>query len=193
MKVSRLSTAGVLAMGMLLLTQTIARADSFNIDPVHSTTIFRIHHLNAGYVWGFISGPTGTFDYDASDPTKLAFDVTVNVDNMDTSNKMRDNDIKGPDWLDAKQFPTMSFKSSAVKKTGDNSYDVTGDFTLHGVTKSITVSMEMTGVGAGMRGETRTGFETTFTIHRSDYDMSAMQGAVGDDVRIIVGLEGVKQ
>jgi polyisoprenoid-binding protein YceI len=183
----------VAVLGLILLVPALAAADSFNVDPVHSSTIFRIHHFNAGYVWGFIGGPTGTFEYDAADPSKVSFNVSVSLDTLDTRNDQRDNDLKGPDWFNAKQFPSIDFKSTSVKKTGDNTYDVTGDFTLHGVTKSITVNMQMTGVGQGMRGETRTGFETTFTIQRSDFDMKAMPGGVGEDVRIIVGLEGIKQ
>jgi polyisoprenoid-binding protein YceI len=192
MKRSHLLGIVTLVFGLVLQIQSTAKADSYQVDPVHSTTIFRIHHLNAGYVYGFISGPTGTFQYDASDPSTLAFTVSASMDNLNTSNTRRDEDLKGPDWFNAKQFPTIDFKSTSVKKTGDTTYDVTGDFTLHGVTKSITVSMEMTGTADAM-GKTRTGFETTFTIHRSDYDMKYMPNGAGDDVRIIVALEGTKQ
>lgn len=170
-----------------------ARADTYQVDPVHSTTIFSIQHFNSGYVWGFIGGPTGTFDYDPADPSKLAFTISASLDNLDTQNARRDSDLKGPDWFNAKQFPTIDFKSTAVNKTGDNTYDVTGDLSLHGVTKSVTVKMEMTGTGTGMRNDTRTGFQGNFTIHREDFDMNAMSGPVGDDVKIIVALEGIKQ
>jgi polyisoprenoid-binding protein YceI len=170
-----------------------ARADTYQVDPVHSTAVFRIHHFNAGYVWGLIGGPTGTFTYDAADPTKLSFTVSVSLDNLDTHNGRRDSDLKGPDWFNAKQFPTIDFKSTAVNKTSDTTYDVTGDLSLHGVTKSITVKMEMTGTGQGMQGDTRTGFEANFTIHREDFDMNGMSGPVGDDIKIVVALEGIKQ
>jgi polyisoprenoid-binding protein YceI len=163
------------------------------LDPVHSTTIFSIHHFNAGYVWGFIGQPTGSIEYDATDASKISFTVSASLDRLDTQNAQRDADLKGPDWFNAKQFPTIDFKSTAVKKTGDNEYEVTGDLTLHGVTKSVTVDMDMTGIGQGMKGETRIGFQTSFTIHREDFDMSALSGPVGDDVKIIVALEGIKQ
>jgi polyisoprenoid-binding protein YceI len=167
--------------------------DTYQLDPVHSATVFSIHHFNSGYVWGLIGGPTGTITYDAADPSKLAFVVSVSLEHLDTQNAQRDNDLRGPDWFNAKQFPTMDFKSTSVKKTGDNTYDVTGDLTIHGVTKSVTVNMEMTGTGTGMLGETRLGFQTTFTIRRQDFDLKADPGAVGDDVHITVALEGTKQ
>lgn len=179
-----------LVLGCLVLP---ARADSYKVDPVHSTGVFRIHHFNAGYVWGLIAGPTGLIEYDAADASKIAFAVSVPLANLDTHVAMRDNDLKGPDWFNAKQFPTIEFKSTAAKKTGDDLYDVTGDLTLHGVTKSIVVPMQMTGTGKGMKGETRTGFEGSFTIKRSDYDMKTMPQGVGEEVRIVVALEAIKQ
>jgi polyisoprenoid-binding protein YceI len=189
----RMAAMAAVMLGLVLMARPATAADNYTVDPVHSNTIFRIHHFNAGYVYGFIALPTGTFTYDDSDPSTMAFTVSASLDNLDTANSRRDSDLKGPDWFNAKQFPTIDFKSTAVKKTGDTTYDVTGDLSLHGVTKSITVSMQMTGTGQGMRGETRMGFETTFTIQRADYDMGAMAGAVGGDVRIIVALEGIKQ
>jgi polyisoprenoid-binding protein YceI len=193
MRRSRCFSIVLSALALALCMSAAGRADTYPLDPVHSTSVFSIHHLNAGFVWGFIGEPTGTIEYDAADPTKLAFTVSVSLDNLDTQNARRDADLKGPDWFNAKQFPTIDFKSTSVTKTGDNAYDVTGDLTLHGVTKSITVPMQMTGVGQGMRGETRLGFQTTFTINRSDFDMKTMPGGVGEDVHIVVSLEGIKQ
>jgi polyisoprenoid-binding protein YceI len=193
MKRSRWNSIVPSALALALCMAVVSRADTYQLDPVHSTGVFSIHHFNAGYVWGLIGQPTGTIEYDAADATKLAFTVSVSLDNLDTQNARRDADLKGPDWFNAKQFPTIDFKSTAVKKTGDTTYDVTGDLTMHGVTKSVTVSMEMTGVGQGMQGETRLGFQTTFTVHREDFDLKTDPGAVGDDVRITVALEGIKQ
>lgn len=176
-------------------TASLACADDLKIDPVHSFVIFSVHHLQAGYVYGtFEAGPSGNISYDKSDPEKSSFDVHVDVDSLHTHNSRRDKDLKGPDFFNVKQFPDLTFKSASVKKTGDSTMDVTGDLTLRGVTKLITVSMEMTGVGKGMSGETRVGFQTNFTIKRSDFGMLAdPDPIIGDEVRIIVALEGVKQ
>ena len=99
--------------------------------------------------------------------------------------------MKSPDFFNAKQFPTISFKSTSVKKDGDTVLNVTGDLTLHGVTKSITVPLTVVGSGKGMAGETRTGFEGTVEFKRSDFGMTGLAPVVGDDVRLIVSIEGI--
>lgn len=180
------------AVALVLMLSAQVRADSFQVDPVHSTSVFRIHHFNAGYVWGLIAGPAGAVAYDPSDPGKDSFNVTVPLANLDTHNQQRDKDLLGPDWFNARQFPTLEFKSKSVKKTGENALEVTGDLTIHGVTKSVTVPIDMTGIGKGMRGETRIGFEATFNVNRADFGMNTMPQGVGQEVRIVVALEAIK-
>jgi polyisoprenoid-binding protein YceI len=172
---------------------SVASADDLKVDPVHSFVIFNVHHLQAGYVYGTFAGPSGGITYDASDPGKSSFNVKVDVDSLDTRSGNRDKDLKGPDFFNVKQFPDMTFQSTSVKDSGDNKMEVTGDLTLKGVKKSITITMEMTGTGQ-MRGQTRMGFRTEFTIKRSDYGMLADPAPViGDDVQIVVAMEGIKQ
>jgi polyisoprenoid-binding protein YceI len=182
--------------GMLALTfvfSSAALADDYTSDPVHSFVVFDVHHLEAGYVYGTFGGPTGIISYDSTDLTKTTFDISVDVDSIDTRNANRDKDLKGPDFFDAKQFGTLTFKSTSVKKTGDNTMDVTGDLTLKGVTKSVTVPMEMTGTGKGMKGETRTGFRADFKIDRTDFGMTADAAPViGNEIHIVVAIEATK-
>lgn len=186
--------AVVLMFAVVFTVASIARADDYKADPVHSFVVFDVHHFGAGFVYGTFAGPTGTASYDASDLTKTTFDMSVDTTTVDTRNSARNKDLSGPDFFDVKQFPTMTFKSTSVSKTGDNKMDVTGDLTLHGVTKSITVPMEMTGSGAGMRGETRTGFRADFTINRTDFGMTAdPEPAIGNQVHVIVAIEAIKQ
>jgi polyisoprenoid-binding protein YceI len=183
----------ILIAAAVVAAASNASADDLKVDPVHSFVVFSVHHLQAGYVYGTFAGPSGQITYDASNPEGSSFNLKVDVDSLDTRSKNRDKDLKGPDFFNVKQFPDMTFKSTAVKKTGDTTMDVTGDLTIKGVTKSITVPMEMTGSGKGMRGETRTGFQTTFTIKRSDFGVSAdPPPVIGDEVRIIVAIEAVK-
>src|SRR5450432_515138 len=170
-----------------------ARAESFKVDPVHSFVVFKISHLDIGYVWGEFNGPTGTIAIDDSDAAKSSVQVEVKSDSLFTNAAGRDKHLKGPDFFDAKQFPTISFKSTSVKKTADNTYEVTGDFTLHGVTKPLTVTL--TKLGEGDKGAPmgyRGGFETNFSIKRSDFGMSAMIPMAGDEVKLMVDLEGTK-
>jgi polyisoprenoid-binding protein YceI len=170
-----------------------ALAGDYAADPVHSFVVFDVHHLEAGYVYGTFAGPSGAISYDAADLTQSSFDISVDVDSIDTRNANRDKDLKGPDFFDAKQFPAMKFKSTSVKKTGDNTMDVTGDLTLKGVTKSITVPMEITGTGKGMKGETRTGFRADFKIDRTDFGITADAAPViGNEIHIVVAIEAIK-
>jgi polyisoprenoid-binding protein YceI len=166
-----------------------ASAETYKIDAVHSQVIFRIGHLGVSKIFGRFNTTEGTFVTD-DDPSKISFEATVSVDSLDTGNPQRDKHLKSPDFFNAKQFPEITFKSTSVAKSGDT-YQITGDLTLHGVTKSITVPMTKIGEAKTMAGE-RAGFGTEFTVKRSDYGMNFMPGAVGDDVELLINLEGVK-
>ncbi len=167
--------------------------ETYKVDPVHTTAIFRIKHLGVTYFYGRFNETTGSFTLNTENPSEMSFDVQIKTQSVDTNAARRDNHLKSPDFFNAKQFPTISFKSKSVQSSGENTYTVAGDLTLHGVTKPISVQMEFVGQGdRGQRGY-RAGFEVTFTIKRSDYGMNYMQGMLGDEVRIMVGLEGVRQ
>jgi polyisoprenoid-binding protein YceI len=171
---------------------TAHAADTFKIDPVHSSVVFSVMHLGVTNFYGRFNDVAGTVVFDKGDPSKSSIDLTIPVDSVDTHNEKRDQDLKGPDFFNAKQFPVMTFKSKKVESSGDT-YNVTGDFTLHGVTKPLTLDIKKGGEAKGMKGEIRGGGEANFTIKRSDYGMTFMQGPVGDEINIIVSLEGVKQ
>jgi polyisoprenoid-binding protein YceI len=181
-------------LALLFAFSSAALADEYTSDPVHSFVVFDVHHLEAGYVYGTFAGPTGSINYDTADLTQCSFDISVDIDSIDTRNANRDKDLKGPDFFDAKQFPAMKFKSTSVRKTGDNMMDVTGDLTLKGVTKSITVPMEITGTGKGMQGETRTGFRADFKIDRTDFGITADPApTIGNEIHVVVAIEAIKK
>src|SRR5438552_5193570 len=136
---------GVLALfaGLLALSTGIALAgDTYKVDPVLSSAVVRVKQLNVSYIYGRIDGPEGTIVVDESDPTKTTFDVQLQAKNIDTANQKRDDDLRGPDFFSVKEFPTLSFKSTSVKAAGENKMEVTGDLTIHGQTKPITVTLE---------------------------------------------------
>jgi polyisoprenoid-binding protein YceI len=166
---------------------------NYTVDPVHSSAIFRIKHMNVSYFWGRFNDVSGTIAWDAENPEASSFDVRIKTESVDSNSKARDNHLKGPDFFNAKQFPVMSFKSSGVKKAGDNAYEVTGELTLHGVTKPLTAKIEMTGEGKGMQGGKVVGFETTFEIKRGEFGMTGGKGALGEDVRVVVSLEAASK
>lgn len=171
---------------------THASADTFKIDPVHSSILFSATHLGVSNLYGRFNDVSGTVTFDQADPSKSSVNLTIPIESVDTRVAKRDQQLKGPDFFNAKQFPVMTFKSTKVEGSGD-AYKVTGDFTLHGVTKPLTFEVKKGGEGKGEKGEIRGGGEARFTIKRSDYGMTFMQGPVGDEINVIVSLEGVKE
>ncbi len=167
-------------------------AATFKVDPVHSSIIFGISHMGVGYFYGRFNSPYGEFHLDPDDPSKCTFEVGVKAEKVDTNNGRRDGHIKSADFLNAKQFPEITFKSTSVKKAGTSTYEVTGDLTAHGVTKPVTVQIEHLGTRETERGHLA-GFRTTFTISRSAFDISYMPQGLGDEVTLMVGIEGRKK
>jgi polyisoprenoid-binding protein YceI len=167
-------------------------ADTFKLDPVHSFVLFSVQHLGIANTYGRFNDIAGTVVFDKDNPSKSSVELSVPVESLDTHNSIRDRSLKSPDFFDAKQFPKMTFKSTKVEGSGDT-LKVSGDLTIHGVTKPMTVDFKKGGEGKGVFGEMRGGGETHFTIRRSDFGMNFQQGAVGDEVNITLSLEGIEK
>ena len=182
-----------MALTMVAGIMQAVMADTYRVDPVHTSIVFRIGHLEVSSVYGRFNGASGTIDYDPAAPEKAKFDVQAETKNVDTNVPQRDNDLRSPNFFDAEKFPTIQFKSTSVKAAGDKTLEVTGDLTLHGVTRPITVTMTFGGVATTPKMGVRGGFATEFTIKRSDFGMNNMIPMVGDEVKLMVALEGVKQ
>jgi polyisoprenoid-binding protein YceI len=178
---------------LALAATTVAQADSFKIDPVHSAILFKINHFGAGNVWGRFDTFSGTFTIDQNDPSKDAVSIEIKTDSVDTNAPDRDKHIKSPDFFNAAQYPTTTFKSTSVKKVDDKTYEITGDLTLRGVTKPVTLDVKAIGTGTGPKGEFRAGFEATTTLKRSEFEVKTFLPAVGDDVALTIAVEGIKQ
>lgn len=181
----------VLAL-LTVFTASAAESGTYKLDPSHSMAIFRVKHFDISYTYGRINNPEGTVVFDAADAAKCSVEVTIKAANVDTDNEKRDAHLKNPDFFDADKHPTLSFKSKSVKKDGD-AYMVTGDFTLLGVTKELTVKASLTGSNKHEKMGERIGFESTFDIKRSDFGMNKLIPGASDEVRITISLEGVKQ
>ena len=165
---------------------------NYKIDDVHSSALFRVHHLGAGQFWGRLNAVSGSMAFNAAgEPT--SFDVSIATDSVDTAEPKLDSHLKSPDFFNTKEFPTMTFKSDSVSKKPDGSLEVTGSLTMHGVTKKITAALEVTGI-ADMGMGARAGVEATFTVNRSDFGMryGLEKRTLGDAVRVIVSLEGIR-
>ena len=187
----RLAITVVAALFALAATATTVRAaDNYKVDPVHSSVVFKIDHFGVAPFYGRFNGPTGTIALDKADASKSTFAFELKTENVDTGNQKRDAHLKSPDFFDAKQFPTITFKSKSVKADGDK-FEVTGDLTMHGVTKEITLPFTKTAEKETKMGY-RTGWTTETTLKRSEYGIKGMEGALGEDVQIIIALEAVK-
>lgn len=190
MKLSKLIFTGIVcSIGFAFSAYGV---DTYKVDPVHSSVIFGIKHNGVTNFYGAFKEISGTVTFDAADPSKSSVELTVPVENIDTRSEKRDQHLKSPDFFNAKQFPAITFKSNKIEGNGD-SYKISGDLTIHGVTKPITVDFKRGPDGKGGQGKTVGGGETRFTIKRSDYDMKFMVGPLGDDVNIVLSLEGAKQ
>lgn len=170
-----------------------AAEGTFELDPVHSYVMFQIRHLGASNSYGMFHEPSGKLVL-ATDPGASTLEISVPTEKVDTGNDKRDQHLRSPDFFSIKEFPVVTFKSTSFKPAGENAYDVTGDLTLHGVTKPVSAKLEVLGTGKGMKGEAIIGAETKFTIKRSDWGMKTYvkEGALGDDVTLTVAIEGHK-
>jgi polyisoprenoid-binding protein YceI len=165
-------------------------ADEYTVDLVHSSMSFKIEHLGVAFVHGRFNEFGGNFSVDA-DPAKCSFTMNVKVDSVDTANKMRDDHLKKADFFDAAKYPTITFKSTAIKAAKDG-YEVTGDFTMHGVTKSIAFTLTG-GKTVEVKGMKRIGYSTDLSLKRSDYGINASIPLIGDEVFISISFEGLKK
>ena len=165
---------------------------TYVVDDVHSMALFRVHHRGAGQFWGMFNDIKGTATYQAG--KSLALDVSIDTASVDSGNAKLDRHLATPDFFDVKEFPTMAFKSISSEMKSANLWHVTGDLTMRGTTKRVTVPVEVTGVNGSGAGSLA-GFEAVFNIKRSEYGVSygVAEGALGDDTRVIVALECVKQ
>ena len=178
-----------LVVASLGMGKMVLGAEPFQVDTVHSTVMFRVKHQNVSFAYGRFNDVAGKFLIDEADPSKSSFDLTIKSESIDTASVPRDTHLKGPDFFNAKQFPTITFKSKSVTKVGPV-YDVAGDLTLHGVTRPVIFKVNVSGMGKGMRGEFIAGLEASTSIKRSDFGMTYMVGPLADEVVVNVSLEG---
>ena len=167
--------------------------DDFAVDPERSSIDFRVKHLGITFVYGRFRHVVGRYLAPSDGPGEADIDIGVRVADIDTGNAVRDGHLRSPDFFDAEKYPWIRFKSVSIESLDAHSFRVLGDLSLHGVTRRITVEASHTSSGADGQGRTRTGFQTKFTILRSDFGMKKMLGGVGDRVELTVRIEGVPQ
>ena len=169
-----------------------ASAEIYTVDATHSAALFQVKHFGISFVSGRFTDLSGTIAVDRDDHDNSSVEIVIGTDSVNTDLKSRDKHLRNADFLDVKKYPTMSFKSSQVRKINDNSGEITGDFTLHGVTKTITTTVKFLGEVDVPWGQHRAGFETSFHLKRSDYGMDKLLGPAGDKIQITLFIEAMR-
>ncbi len=193
-----ISVLALIATAGSVLSQ--AQNSNWKIDPAHSGAEFSIRHMGMTNVHGKFGNVNGTVMLDEKDFTKSQVNATVDVTTVDTGVEKRDAHLKSPDFFDVAKYPSMTFVSKQITGSGD-AYHVIGDLTMHGVTKSVDLSMDKPGKEqVGMDGKSiHRGFSATTTIHRQDFGLTwngtlkSGDNMLGDDVKVELDVEIVKQ
>lgn len=205
MKTKILRSMQITALGALFLTLFIftfsdktesqETTATYEIDAVHSSVLFRAKHMGVTYNYGRFNDFSGKITMPDTDVSKSTVEFQVKTESVDTGNAKRDQHLRSADFFNAKQFPVITFKSTKVaEKAGqENVLEVTGDFNLHGVKKSITIDVEITGQKKSPQVGEIIGFHTTFSIKRSEYGMNFGLEGVNDDIQITVSVEAGKK
>ncbi len=186
-KITRIALT--LAVSAMLVGAADA-ADSYSIDGAHSFVMFQVNHLGIGESYGRFNEMSGKIEVEGEAPKTIHFEI--NAESVDSANADRDKHLKSPDFFNVKQFPVIKFASKSVQKHGDH-FEVAGDLSMLGVTKPISLKAYKTGEGKDPWGNYRTGWHSEFKVKRSDYGMNFMLDGLGDEVTVVVAVEGIKQ
>jgi polyisoprenoid-binding protein YceI len=197
MKSRHLNHSVAAAVLIAAITPAAKAQEVFSLGPAHFSIVFSIAHNNMSYTYGMFRQAQGQVVLDRANPAATQFQLTINADSIDTNNAQRDQHLKSPDFLNVAQFPTITFQSTSC--TLDNQpnmvkYMVTGNLTMHGVTREITLPIQMLGEGPGAGGRGyNAGFITQVELKRTDFGMSNLTNVVGDAVGITVSFETIRQ
>jgi polyisoprenoid-binding protein YceI len=173
-----------------LSQQCRAETETWQIDPNHTASQFSVRHLAISTVRGVFEKTTGIVTFDPSDPSKASIDSSIEVSTVNTRVQMRDNDLRSPHFFDAAKYPTITFKSTRTQAAGPSKLKVTGDLTIHGVTKQVV--LDVTGPSQAIKdpmGNMRMGANATTTVNRNDFGITTMPGVVGDEIQIVLDVE----
>jgi polyisoprenoid-binding protein YceI len=186
----------LLALSSLFLSPALALAGTWDIDPAHSTVEFSVRHMMVTTVKGQFQKVKGTVELDEKDPNKSTVEVSIETASIDTREAKRDAHLKSPDFFDAAKFPTLTFKSTKIEKAGKGKFKLTGDLSMHGITKSVVLAVE--GPSASIKdpyGRTVRGVMATGKLDRKDWGMTWNKAldsggfVVSDEVKLDINAE----
>jgi polyisoprenoid-binding protein YceI len=182
--------ASVVLLGLALGTALSARAaaETYDIDPVHSWAGFSVRHVFTP-VPGFFSKFKGSFTVDRANLENSSAESVIDVTSLTTTSALRDEHLRSDKFFDAAKYPAMTFKSKAWKRTGDDTFAVTGDLTIRDVTQEVVLAVKSLGFGPGMQGTPICGWHLSTRVDRRDFGITAAQGPIGNEVDIAIHVE----
>jgi len=181
----------LLAAALITFAAPFATAADYAFDKVHTQILFSVSHLGFSTSTGAFVEFDGDFSFDPENIEAAAVNVEVQTDSIDMNNSTWNSHLSGAKWFDIEKFPTMTFKSSAVKKTGDNTMDIMGDLTIKGVTKPVVLNAKLNKIGKAF-GKDRIGFDATANIDRSEFGLTNAIPGIPAEVLLRITVEGVK-
>lgn len=190
-----ISTTALCVLGTVSAVSPVAaQSASYEVDPTHTSLYFKVDHIGFSDLFGRFNAMTGSVDFDPDDPASGAFQLTIDANSVDTNHKERDDHLRSPDFFNTGEFPEITFTSTAIEVTGDNTGTVTGDFTLLGVTNPVTMNVTFNTMGPYpfVEGQTRIGFSATGSLNRADFGMTYGSGGIGDDITLFVEVEAFR-
>jgi polyisoprenoid-binding protein YceI len=183
-----------LTAGALLLSAGSALAADYKIDKQgqHAFIEFRIQHLGYSWLYGTFKDFDGSFTFNENNPSADKVNVTINTNSVDTNHAERDKHLRSAEFLNVSKFPQATFASTEVKKAGEG-LDITGNLTLNGVTKPVTLAAKLIGQGDDPWGGKRAGFEAEGKIRLKDFNITTDLGPASQEVDLIISVEGVQK
>jgi polyisoprenoid-binding protein YceI len=184
-------TLTLLALASGIASAASAAVETYTIDPVHSSIGFAVRHFLTK-VPGRFTQFSGTITVDRDNLENSSVSATIDVGSVSTYNDKRDTHLKSPDFFDVAKFGAITFQSKSWKKTGDGTFDVTGDLTIHGVTKEVVLKVDLLGFGPGMMGAQLSGWDATVTLNRTDFGVNgpaALATVIGNEVAVTITVE----
>jgi len=169
----------------------LAEPQTWQIDPNHTAAQFSVKHLGISTVRGQFEKASGTVSFDPSDPTKASIEATIDASTVNTRVQMRDNDLRSPHFFEVEKYPTITFKSTRAESAGTGKLKVTGDLTIHGVTKQVVLDVDASSqpINDPMGKGLRMGASATTSVDRRDFGITYMQGIVADEIQITLDVE----
>jgi len=184
-----------IALIIALTTAPLSQAADYVIDTekAHAFIQFRIKHLGYSWLLGRFNDFDGTFFYDETDPGASRTEVTIRTASIDSNHAERDKHLRSKDFLDVDKYPEARFISSGFTESADNTAVLTGNLTLHGVTRQVTIDVKQIGHGPDPWGGQRRGFEGTITLKLADYGIDYDLGPAAREVELFLSVEGIRQ